>query len=177
MIKEKDLYWLAGIIDGEGCLSVNKRQGILNKNSNNGLGIRSYNVRIDIGNTDMEIIKRSSEIYCELGIKFWYSFIQPDKRFNGRAKGYVHIIVEGYRSCKKLLEAIGDKLQSGQKRRKAELMKEYIEYRLFYFKKPGKSMTVRSERDDNFYNEMISLTKYQVPPSTTRRKASTVLQW
>lgn len=174
----ENLYWLAGIIDGEGFFTTNKRQGIHRK-ANNGDGQYSYITRIGIGNTDMEMIKKVSEIYCELGIKFWYCLHSPHRKFPN-AKKYVSINVEGYKSTKKLIDAVIDKLASTQKKMQAKLMSDYVNYRLSIL---NNRLDKEIQKDNfekidvKFAEELKSLKNYQISPSTTKRVASTPLSW
>jgi len=183
MINNNDLYWLAGIIDGEGCLIFGKRNGI-HRTCNDGKGQFSFITRIQVGNTDMEMIKRISEIFYDLGVKFYYGLHNPHKRFPN-AKRYLTINVEGYRSTKKILNAIIDKLWSGQKVKEAKIMLEYIKYRLALVQERGQNGCLMAKQsEENFLNNDIRMVmefkkarQYQVPPPTTKRKASIPLSW
>jgi len=160
------LYWLAGIIDGEGSFTLNRRCGV---NS----GQDSFITRLQIGNTDMGMIKEVSEIFVSLGIKFYYGLHNPNKRFPN-AKRYLTINVEGYRSMKKVIDAIEGKLFTHQKIRQLNLFKEYI---IFREKIASGEETKNPEIDNDFALKVKTLVDYQVSPSTTKREASTVLQW
>lgn len=163
---EKNLFWLAGIIDGEGSFTMNRRCGV---NS----GGTSLITRLQIGNTDMEMIKEISKIFVEIGVSFYYTLHNPHKKFpNG--KRYLTINIEGYRSFDKLINAIDGKLKSGQKTKQLNLIKEYLEYR----KKVCADRHFNDPIKDRSYGVKIrDLKNYQVPPSTTKRKASTELWW
>jgi len=160
------LNWLAGVIDGEGSFTLNKRCGV---NS----GQDSFITRLQIGNTDMGLIKKVSEIFVSLGIKFYYSLHNPDKRFPN-AKRYIIINIEGYRSMSKLIEAVDGKLYTHQKSQQIKLFKEYITFR----NRIASGEEIKNpEKDKEFALKVKTLTNYQVSPSTTKREASTVLQW
>lgn len=179
-INVNDLYWLAGIIEGEGCLTTNTRNGV-HKKSNGGKGSSSYITRISIGNTDMHMLQRVSNILYLLGAKFWYRLENEDRRFPN-SMGFIHITTEGYRSCKKLLDSIVDKLtEGGVKRIQVELMLDYINYRLniLQSRKDGKysNNNTLGDKDKEFAFELKRLKKVQILPSTTKRKASTPLSW
>jgi len=177
-----DLYWLAGIIEGEGYLTTNVRQGI-HKNNNNGSGARSYITRIGVGNTDVAMIKKISEIYLCLGVKFYY-ILHNNKKYEG-ALQYVSINVEGYKSCLKILDAIVGKMCNSQKKKQAEEMTEYIRYRLSKLvprDSHGRVTTMTTDNDfeeiDNaFVKKLKDLKTPTILPSTTKRVASTVLTW
>lgn len=183
MININDLFWLAGIIDGEGFLTTNTRNGV-HKTRNDGDGQYSFITRIGVGNTDVGMIKRISEIYCELGVKFYYTLHNPPKD-RPNSMQYISINSEGYRSCKKILEAIIDKSNSISKKKQMELMLDYINYRLSKGQERGTYGHLKakvSEEDfikvDMVFVQEIKKNKIcQVSPSTTKRQASTVLQW
>ena len=182
MITENDISWLAGILDGEGFFTTNTRNGI-HKTRNNGQGSKSFITRIGVGNTDMEMIKKISEIYVYLGVKFYYTLHRPSKTFPN-SKFSVSINAEGYKSTKKIIEAVIEKMNSS-KTEQARLMLDYINYRLGLFQPRGKhGMVGAKTTDDDFKNidlvfveKMHNCKKYQIPPPTTKRIASTVLQW
>ncbi len=183
MINDNDLYWLAGIIDGEGFLTTNTRNGV-HKTRNNGEGHHSFITRIGVGNTDVGMIKRISEIYCELGVKFYYTLHNPPKE-RPDSMQYISINSEGYRSCKKILEAIVNKSNSISKKKQMELMLDYINYRLSVSQERGSHGYLQAKVSEEdfikidmvFVREIKENKKCQVSPSTTKRKASTVLQW
>lgn len=182
-MKNEDLFWLAGIIDGEGFLTTNKRNGI-HKTRNGGNGHRSFITRIGVGNTDVGIIKKISEIYCELGVKFYYTLHNPPKD-RPDSMQYISINVEGYRSCKKILEVIEDKSNSISKKIQIELMLDYVNYRLSMIQERGLHGYLKTKINDedfvkndiHFVDELKRNKKCQVSPSTTKRQASTILQW
>jgi hypothetical protein len=160
------LNWLAGIIDGEGSFTLNRRCGV---NS----GQDSFITRLQIGNTDMGMIQKVSEILVPLGIKFYYGLHNPNKKFPN-AKRYLTINIEGYRSMSKLIKAIDGKLFTHQKSQQIALFKEYITFR----EKIASGEEVRNpEKDKEFALKVKTLCDYQISPSTTLREASTVLRW
>jgi hypothetical protein len=183
MININDLFWLAGIIDGEGYLTANARNGI-HRTCNNGKGQFSLVTRIGIGNTDFGIIKKVSEIYCDLGVKFYYTLHSINKKFPNSMR-MISIDVEGYRSCKKILEVIIDKSASISKKKQIRLTLDYINYRLSLIQKREQLGHLKTKVtyedfikiDMKFAKELKESKICQVSPSTTKRKASTVLQW
>lgn len=162
----ENLNWLAGIVDGEGSFTLNRRCGV---NS----GQDSFITRLQIGNTDMGMIKKVSEIFVSLGIKFYYGLHNPNKRFPN-AKRYLTINIEGYRSISKLIDAIDGKIFTHQKSQQMNLFKEYITFRN---KVSSGEEPKNPEKDKEFALKVKALVDYQVSPSTTKREASTVLQW
>lgn len=183
MISDFELHWLAGIIDGEGYLTTNTRNGV-HKTRNGGIGHMSYITRIGVGNTDFGIIKKISSIYCKLGVKFYYGFHNPPKQ-RPNSMQYISINVEGYRSCKKVLEVVKDKSCSLQKTQQIKLMLDYVNYRLSLIQERrdhGRLLPKTSKEnfeliDKKFVEEISRAKRLQIPPSTTKRKASTELSW
>lgn len=113
-ISKEELAWLAGIIDGEGCLQVNKAVGEDTKP-----GAR---ICIDISSTTPIMIQRVSVIYKKLGLVFCYAF--------GRNKAnnqFLRIMVAGQGSLEKLLQAVRPYLCN--KLPQANLILEYITWR------------------------------------------------
>jgi len=183
MINQNDLFWLAGIIEGEGFLTTNTRNGI-HKTKNDGRGHLSYITRIGVGNTDAGLIRRISEIYYELGVKFYYTLHNPPKD-RPDSMQYISINVEGYRSCKKILDVIVDKTYSISKKNQILLMIDYINYRLSIIQKRGEhGYLITKISDDDFRNidvvfvqKLKEAKKCNVSPSTTKRVASKPLSW
>ena len=177
MTNQQDLFWLAGIIDGEGFLTTNTRNGIHKRQ-------KSFVTRIGVGNTDVGMIKRISEIYCELGVKFYYTLHNPPKD-RPDSMQYISINSEGYRSCKKILEAIVEKSNSISKKKQIDLMLDYVNYRLASFQPRNlNGQLIAKVSDEDFINidtkfaqELKANKRCQVSPSTTKRKASTVIWW
>ena len=162
-INKEDISWLAGIIDGEGSLTLTKSYG----------SSTSLRPRLQIGNTDMELLKEVTRIYVGLGIRFYVQLHNPNKRFP-TAKRYLTINVEGCKVISELLPLIEDKMRSGQKIRQVAHIKEYITYRNISLK----NKELRTiEKDEWYAKEMKEIYHYQVQPSTTKRKASTELSW
>jgi len=183
MISQNDYFWLAGIIDGEGFLTTNTRNGV-HKTRNSGKGHNSFITRIGVGNTDVGMIKKISEIYCELGVKFYYGLHNPPKS-RPDSMQYISINVEGYKSCKKILEVIIDKSGSISKKEQMILMMSYIDYRLGLHQpredngqiKPKVSDEDFQNIDVKFVADLKNAKKCQISPSTTLRKASSPLSW
>lgn len=177
------LSWLAGIIDGEGYLTTNKRQGIIAKKLNNGQGSLSFVTRVGVGSTDCTIIKKISEILYEMNVKFYFTLHNPSKKFIN-AKKYISINVEGYRSVKKLLKSIIDYMHSNKKE-EAKAMLIYIDYRLNILnnRKEFNSLTAQekinkfNEIDVEFVKNLKALKNSLISPSTTKRVASKPLEW
>lgn len=109
--QERSLAWLAGIIDGEGSITV---QAITLKNGN--LRITPF---ICINNNDMGIIKESQRILDEIGIQHrWYE--KEDGVWIGR--------IDGEKAVLTLMESVEPYLFS-KKKDYCRVIREYIKDR------------------------------------------------
>jgi LAGLIDADG-like domain len=55
----RDVAWLAGIIDGEGCVSMAKT----------GTGGRTFSPRLHIDNTSLKLMRKVQQVIADLGLK------------------------------------------------------------------------------------------------------------
>ena len=126
-ISRKDiaLSWLGGIIDGEGCIFAGFRK--IEEDNN-------LTVRVTVYNTHPNIIRRVTEILCELEVPFYISSPGGPKK----SKPGVTVVVGGKGRVKKLLEMVIPFLYA--KRRRAQLALELIAYRES-LTNPGKKAT------------------------------------
>lgn len=114
------LSWLAGIIDGEGCITIETdRKGF-------------FRTIITVTNNNPYLIQEVSKIYSELNLRFFYLL---KKRSNPKHKETLVIRVFGLGSCRKLLESIYPFLVG--KKELAKLMLEYIALRKNRMKEKG----------------------------------------
>jgi len=134
-----NLIWLAGIIDGEGCVTI----GIDRK--------QFFRTIITITNNNPYLIQEVSKIFSELNIKFFYLL---KKRNNPIHKKTLVIRVIGLGSCKKLLQEILPFLIG--KREQAEKMLEYINLRKDRMKEKG-SHNPYSEQELQLIKEIKGL--------------------
>jgi len=112
--KDTDIAYLAGIIDGEGCIYA----GFRNVAESNNL-----TVRVTVYNTHPFIIRRVTEILLALQVPFYVSNPGGPKV----SKPGVTVVVGGKGRVAKLLEIVIPYLTA--KRRRAELVLELIKYR------------------------------------------------
>lgn len=179
MLKETDLAWLGGIIDGEGTLALIRCNGVNREACS--FPIR-FVTKCAIFNTDMEMIKKCSVIFSELNIKYYYTLKNPSKKFPNGKKGLT-INIEGYTSVKQLLDAVKPFVISGQKSREINILLEYIDFRKAYHgmgSNQGLSIEKKKELHElnlDFKARLDKCKKYQVSPPTTKRVASTPLKW
>jgi hypothetical protein len=151
-VKETEKAWLAGVIEGEGCLAI------VQNFDKHGKG-RYNTVRIGVTNGDLFLIKKVSEIFYNLNAVFCYQY-RTSK--NPKHQSRIDIIAEGQGSCRKILEAILPYMAS--KKTQVELLLEFISWR------------ANSKFEENIgknYKEELSKLKHNFPdPSQTTRRAS-----
>ena len=108
----QNLCWLAGIIDGEGCITISTDKQ------------KFFRTYITVNNNNPYLIQRVGEILSELNIKFYYLL---KKRNNPKHKETLVINITGLGSCRKLIENIF--LYLVGKKEQAEIMLKYINSR------------------------------------------------
>lgn len=186
-ISKTELAWLAGIIDGEGCIYGRWRQHNKHRRKcDDGRIQYVLNVGISITNTDVFLIQKISEICEKMGIGFAYTTKPPKPP----RKGVLTIIIEGKGRCRKLLEPLLPYF--GSKKEQANVLLGIIRYResLGYVSsgykrgkndENGKHIHHKVEGweflwDNEKLNKMIrwlsKLKEQQVLPSETKRAAN-----
>lgn len=157
-----ELAWLAGIIDGEGNLDLNKRYGLKYKNAYGEYTSHWNRPRIIIGNTDARMISKVSFIYDKLGNKFWYHIV---KRKNKNHKPCLWVITIGIRNVAKVLDAVYPWLTT--KKSQAEILMDYCEWRTRSFGDTGKGIP-KSEQSRSHelvpeYTQLVQDAKQALP--------------
>ena len=163
------IVWLAGILDGEGNLDLNQRYGLKRRDG----GTWSWDrPRIIIASCDPLMIQRISEIYHELGIKFWYQY-KPGKEINHSDCLIITTIGNG--NVQKVLSRVLPYLTT--KKSQAEVLLDYCDWRL-RANKDGKSKIERSGGSElvKYYTQLIKELKKTPKLSKISRKASMPLQ-
>ena len=120
-----ELSWLGGIIDGEGCLTIDKHGGRRDEK-----GKCSVNPMIIIVNTDQIIMDKVQDILKKNGIPF-YIYIHPPKK---TWKRKIEIVIRGYKRIRKFLPIITPFLIG--KLEKANLLNEFCLSRLEKYTNP-----------------------------------------
>ncbi len=123
-----NLIWLAGIIDGEGSIGIHFAKK-MNWRDKNGYYLRP---QILITNNNPFLLRRVSEIYTELNLRFYWEL---KKRKNPKHKETVVINLTSLGSCEKLIKNILPYLVA--KRKQAEILLQFIELRKSKFTKNG----------------------------------------
>lgn len=151
-VEETEKAWLAGVIEGEGCLSIVQHY------DRNGKG-RYNTARISVTNGDLFLIQKVSQILYDLNTRFYF---QLRKSKNPKHQTRLDINVEGQGSCWKVLEAIKPYMAS--KRLQVNLLIEFLVWReTFSF----------DEVVGRRFKEELSELKHNFPnPSQTTRRAS-----
>ena len=113
---ELDAAWLAGIMDGEGCISTTYANG--NKSKNH------YRCRVEVRNTNPFMIQRITQIMGNRGIHFFLHYLKKRESYK---EGMV-FVVTGYKAIQAVLQMILPHLTA--KYDEAKLMSEFISWRL-----------------------------------------------
>lgn len=113
---ELDAAWLAGIIDGEGCISTTYANGNRSKNH--------YRCRVEVRNTNPFMIQRITQIMADREIQFFLHFLKKRESYK---EGLV-FVVTGYKAIQSLLLMVLPHLTA--KYDEAKLMAEFISWRL-----------------------------------------------
>lgn len=163
--READYAWLAGVLDGEGALSV----ALSTMRSN-----REYlDPKIRVYNTDVRMIQKISRIYTQMNVVFFYNF---NKRVKSHYKDQLGICVTSQGSCIKILDAVIPYLANKQDIAKA--MREVIHF-VKSLPRAGATWSNEYAKDDGFKRLMDECHKakvYHIEPSTTRRRAGEILK-
>jgi len=110
-----DIGWLAGMIDGDGCIHIHYQTRRGNK--------LQYQPKTMIANRDICVIDRVRAVLVRLGIG---SYTQERKTAKGNP--IFNIYISGFKRCKKLLPLIIPHLSS-YKRERALTVLAFIAYR------------------------------------------------
>jgi hypothetical protein len=163
--REVDLAWAAGILDGEGALSVSLKET---------KGRNYLCPKVRVYNTDVRMIQKLSRIYSDLGVVYFYSLNSKTK---SHYKDQLGICVTTQGSCLKLLEAVKPYLAN-----KLDFAEEMIAVIRFVKSLPRAGATWSNDyadRDDfkALMNKCAAAKVFHIEPSTTTRKASEALAW
>lgn len=136
-VSEADIGWLAGIIDGEGSISL--AFGMVKGNK-----LNNISPRIDMGNTDKGLFDKYVRILKGLGCGVHVSLKKPQssKLVRNSIKPLWYARSVGFKRTKKILDIILSHLTGGKKMR-AELILEFINTRLI---KTGNAKTINYKR-------------------------------
>lgn len=110
------ISWLAGFIDGEGCIGFNK---VSHKKD-------FHYPHLCIVNTHKPTIDRIIEILSALGIRYW--IVSPTCRNKPKYKQDYQVVVRGLKRLKPMLDLIIPHLFT--KKPQAEAVLDFINYRL-----------------------------------------------
>lgn len=137
------LIWLAGFIDGEGCIGIQK--------ASNNVKYSKYLPQIGIVNTCFKTIEHIHEILNDLDIGHHI--------YARKVKSYKHLPQKelrfrGFKRCRKFLPLIIPFLVT--KKEQAEVMMEYFTYRDKRHEEDGYHAKW-DERDTHYYEKLRSL--------------------
>ncbi len=165
--REVDLAWLAGIIEGEGCIYAYLYKHSILPN------FQALFIRVQITNNDPRIIQKATRIMSEIGVGYAFKL----DKIRGNRNQTMIVIVAGKGRVKKLLTHIRPYLSG--KSEQADLLLRIIEVR--------EEMTHRYEKGNRITDNpvIISLVNklqeakknFPVNPSETIRRANYPLTW
>lgn len=175
-LDKEQLGWLAGIIDGEGCISVgiyDRKCKSYPNHKRNKPYCRTLQTILTVSNHDVRVIKRVSEIYKKLGVGFYYSTAK--KKDNGT--WIININTTGKGTTRKALLAVRDQLVS--KKEQMELLLQLIEYRKSLGYQGKGSLGICNDPKIQWYVNRIRELKHEFPslPSETKRRANQILEF
>lgn len=170
--REVDLAWLAGILDGEGCLELGMK--IAKQN-----GKKYLSPKVRIYNTDIRMIRKVSNIYEQHNLVFFYTLGTNGQKRSERTgklwKTQIGICVTSQGSTRKLLELTLPYL--GNKQLMAKIMIDLIAF-VQKCPKGGNSLRFEYADTDEFkllWSAYEAEKKFYIDPSTTTRRANASL--
>jgi len=119
---DTEIAWLAGIIEGEGSLQIVTGKYV----GRDGNVYKRMIPKIDIGNTDMRLLKEVSRILKKMNCVFCYR-LDTCKYKEGKGKKALAIKIYGYGTLEKLLNYMMPYLHS--KKDQAKVMLDFIKFR------------------------------------------------
>ena len=163
--REVNLAWVAGILDGEGALSVSLKVTA---------GRPYLDAKVRVYNTDVRMIQKLSQIYTEMGVVFFYSL---NKKRKENYKNQLGICVGTQGSSLKLLEAVKPYLANKQ-----DFAKVMIDVIKFVQSLPRAGATWSNDYAEKpefkaLMERCMAAKAFHIDPSTTTRKASEALAW
>jgi len=117
-VTDLELGWLAGAIDGEGCVGVTRR----NRKAKLGFTLKPH---LQITNCDKAFIDRCTTTLKLMEIPFWVSYYEG----RGRRKSAYTVVIAGLKRCAVALPKLVPHL-TGQKLVKAKLVERWVTSRL-----------------------------------------------
>lgn len=119
----EELAWLAGFVDGEGCININRR----NMKKRPGSDVRTLMLQpsFQVGNTNVDTMEYIYKLLHDLGVGAWMRQTKVAKP--KKWKPLLTIQVVGQKRVKKLLEVLSPFLRT--KRPQAENVLKFIESR------------------------------------------------
>ena len=121
-ITKLQIGWLAGIIDGDGCITIRRNGRYGGHNYQGNWRITTFRPTITIANSNPLIIEETSNILDQ--IKVGYNIQQ--REINRKTHWTIHIT--GFKRCKALLDKIKNHLIG--KKSQANLMNKFYKTRL-----------------------------------------------
>jgi hypothetical protein len=114
-MNDKDIGWMAGVLDGEGCIHASKPWKKENDRKSNGR--HHFDIRVIITQNPGLLLEKAGRLLCELGIAYKYR----DPKDN---KHSAEIVINQKSEIGRLLGVLLSDLSC--KKRSAEVVLEYI---------------------------------------------------
>lgn len=128
-----ELSWLGGIVDGEGCITVDKKAQ------------ECVAPMITIVNTELVLMEKVASVLMKHGIAFY----RRDHPAKGNWKAKIEFVIAGFKRVRRFLEVVRPYLVS--KAKKADLLQAFCNVRLAANRAPY------SDRDKNLCHEIWAL--------------------
>jgi hypothetical protein len=149
MPEEKDLGWIAGIIDGEGTIRIYRTKVYLSKTDTTEL---RYFCQVQISNCDLRIIRKCVEIFVSLGLEYGNRVQNREKWRNiKKITPCYQLRLTKHSSVRKFLEIITPHLVGKQD--KAWLVLEFVKHRFDGVNRSGSRRLFDRAADAALYNK------------------------
>jgi hypothetical protein len=146
------LYWLAGIIDGEGSFTIEKN--VSGKYS-------IYSPKIYITNTSTILINTVRRILKNINIKYYCIKHKPIRHDGYKRKPCYDIQITKFSEILKILTHIGSKLVI--KRAEGELLKKYCQHRIKARKSVNRNALAKyTEFEPKLYTKFIEIHRRRI---------------
>ncbi|MEW6385915.1 MAG: LAGLIDADG family homing endonuclease [Thermodesulfobacteriota bacterium] len=164
---ERDAAWLAGIIDGEGCISVSH-----NRNHNG--DVAHYRPRFEIRNTNPYLMRRITEILTTWKVKYFLIYIKPREV---QYRESLAMAITNYRGIMRILSKTMPYLTA--KKEEAQAMMKFIKWRLCVHPMKGcnngRNMSILRERFAMLSEELKALKQRRFSLQRLPRRTSGIL--
>jgi len=161
-VTREEIGWLAGFVDGEGYLGISMYR-------NHSRDCKTIKVELSVCNTDKEMIDKYVAIMNKLGSNPYLKKVKKYKKYNGdKRKDVYNAMLHRMSPLHRILKVILPHL-TGMKKRRAELINEFLASRLWKSDRCNGGPIPYTEREIEIIQECLKLQKRGT--SETIRKA------